>query len=448
MIGCVENQGLKRNSQLVSDDPLFLINNLDYCSTNDNDTALIYTIKLMELEPSLVIEMIQKDVTWRISDNQKCASTFINELKSVDITDLDEIIEPVYIWNKIRNTKSSDSLLVLYNDLDSILTHSILSDCKPEFYLLKSLDDLNTKGIISDETRKRVNHLINQEAKKKLDISYPLNTRDLKDRRAYLRLLLRYTFFNLFELTKKSDYLKMASFYSPDIMDREHPGGYVYESIILTGDQNNFDYQQNYLDYLLLHKRKKEALSVLTIMTINEPINTNIIRLKSLLLETNPTKNFRLYWYDVISNNSVIFPELTFTTIDSISISSEEFKGKWTLIDIWGTWCSPCISELPELESFYRDSLRNYNNQLEILTLSSNSENLIHFMDKNNYTFPVAEIERNIVKELKINGYPTKILVFPDGKYRVIPFGVNWIEYINNYSLINKKLLLTKAYTQ
>ena len=34
------------------------------------------------------------------------------------------------------------------------------------------------------------------------------------------------------------------------------------------------------------------------------------------------------------------------------AVSLEDFKGRVVLINLWATWCVPCIAELPELDSF------------------------------------------------------------------------------------------------
>jgi thiol-disulfide isomerase/thioredoxin len=53
-------------------------------------------------------------------------------------------------------------------------------------------------------------------------------------------------------------------------------------------------------------------------------------------------------------------PELQFTEITEGSHASlSELRGSVVLVNLWATWCSPCIGEMPELERLqntYRDS--------------------------------------------------------------------------------------------
>mgnify|MGYP000914514368 CR=1 FL=1 len=52
-------------------------------------------------------------------------------------------------------------------------------------------------------------------------------------------------------------------------------------------------------------------------------------------------------------------PEFAFNSIEGNRISLSDLKGKYLYVDIWATWCRPCLQQLPamkELEEKYRDS--------------------------------------------------------------------------------------------
>lgn len=50
------------------------------------------------------------------------------------------------------------------------------------------------------------------------------------------------------------------------------------------------------------------------------------------------------------------FWNLSFDTPDGHPLAMNTFRGNPLLVNFWGTWCPPCIEELPLLNSFYRDN--------------------------------------------------------------------------------------------
>lgn len=41
-------------------------------------------------------------------------------------------------------------------------------------------------------------------------------------------------------------------------------------------------------------------------------------------------------------------------TVDGKKTTNKSFKGKVVLVNFWGTWCKPCLKELPEFDQLYR----------------------------------------------------------------------------------------------
>lgn len=44
-------------------------------------------------------------------------------------------------------------------------------------------------------------------------------------------------------------------------------------------------------------------------------------------------------------------PELAFNTLDGKTIQLKEFEGKPTVVNLWATWCPPCVREMPVLHA-------------------------------------------------------------------------------------------------
>jgi len=97
--------------------------------------------------------------------------------------------------------------------------------------------------------------------------------------------------------------------------------------------------------------------------------------------------------------------------------SLADYKGRWVLVNVWASWCTPCRTESPALERFY-DAHRG--RDFEILGIDSNdlSDDAINFVDRYDITYPQlrdgsGDYARD---ELGTTGVPESFLVNPRGR--------------------------------
>lgn len=103
--------------------------------------------------------------------------------------------------------------------------------------------------------------------------------------------------------------------------------------------------------------------------------------------------------------------------IDGKQFDLSQLKGKYVLLDFWGTWCGACIAGMPEMKSF----ADKHADKLELVGLAKdNSEKLVlNMMSKKNITWTnilIGKGESDFVSKFNVQGFPTKILISPRGK--------------------------------
>jgi len=64
-------------------------------------------------------------------------------------------------------------------------------------------------------------------------------------------------------------------------------------------------------------------------------------------------------------------PDASFQDPDGEDVSLAEFKGKPVLVNLWATWCAPCVKELPTIDALVRT--HETGGTLEVLAVSQDS---------------------------------------------------------------------------
>lgn len=109
-------------------------------------------------------------------------------------------------------------------------------------------------------------------------------------------------------------------------------------------------------------------------------------------------------------------------TITGEEVTSEIFSDyKVTMINIWSTWCGPCIEEMPEIGKLYKD-LPEGSNIISICTDAGDGEEYLELaneiMTKSNADFmtliPDEFLKTNLTNDIQT--LPTTIFVDSEGK--------------------------------
>lgn len=108
--------------------------------------------------------------------------------------------------------------------------------------------------------------------------------------------------------------------------------------------------------------------------------------------------------------------------LDGSTVDSADLDGKIAVLHFWGTWCGPCIAEMPEYQKFdarYRDDP-----EVSVLSISNDSSRDLveEYLDRNAFDFDVL-MDDGYVQRAGIGAWPTTWFVDRDGHIQFVKIG-------------------------
>jgi thiol-disulfide isomerase/thioredoxin len=116
-------------------------------------------------------------------------------------------------------------------------------------------------------------------------------------------------------------------------------------------------------------------------------------------------------------------PDVTFRSPDGNEIALSSYRGKPLLIDLWATWCAPCVAALPSLKSIYAEFK---DKGLEVISFDQDSdpEHAAKYLARHHYEWKnFHDGERTVQSALQADGIPLILLIDANGKIVYFDFG-------------------------
>jgi thiol-disulfide isomerase/thioredoxin len=110
-------------------------------------------------------------------------------------------------------------------------------------------------------------------------------------------------------------------------------------------------------------------------------------------------------------------PGTSFQDPDGETVTLADFRGKPLLVNLWATWCAPCITEMPMLDKLAASE----KDKVQVLTVSQDLEGkdkVDAFFAKNRFSTiePYLDPEAGLSTDLKVQTLPTTILYDAQGR--------------------------------
>ena len=128
----------------------------------------------------------------------------------------------------------------------------------------------------------------------------------------------------------------------------------------------------------------------------------------------------------MIDENGAAF-DFTSKDINGKEFTLSSLRGKWVVLDFWGSWCGPCMRGVPMMKMYYD----RYRSNMEIVGIACNDkqEQWRKAVEKNemswiNIFHPDDTLPANsIMMNYAVTNFPTKVIITPEGRLHKVFVG-------------------------
>lgn len=127
-------------------------------------------------------------------------------------------------------------------------------------------------------------------------------------------------------------------------------------------------------------------------------------------------------------------PLFTARTAEGKTFALERLRGKYVLLDFWGSWCGPCLSGFPQMKARHR----SHKDRLTIVGIACRDNKAAWLKAIQEQELPWTQLldspEAALANQYGVSAYPTKILIDPQGTLLYITKG----EDIGFYKVVDQ----------
>ncbi len=117
-----------------------------------------------------------------------------------------------------------------------------------------------------------------------------------------------------------------------------------------------------------------------------------------------------------VASGKIEAPNFTLPDLAGKQVSLSDYKGKWVVLDFWGSWCGWCVKGFPSL----KDAYKKYGDRIVIIGIDCNESESDWKAGVKKYELPWVNVyngnDRTLYQQYNIQGFPTKAIVNPEGK--------------------------------
>ncbi|MFY0604473.1 MAG: TlpA family protein disulfide reductase [Flavobacteriaceae bacterium] len=123
---------------------------------------------------------------------------------------------------------------------------------------------------------------------------------------------------------------------------------------------------------------------------------------------------------DVEDREGVDYMNWFLTGLNTESLGYNDLDGKVVFVNLWATWCGPCIAEMPSIEKLYRD----YKEEVVFIFVTrENWQTVAAFFKRKGFNFPTYNSNEGMPNEIFSTSIPATSIIDKEGKIVIRKIG-------------------------
>lgn len=118
-------------------------------------------------------------------------------------------------------------------------------------------------------------------------------------------------------------------------------------------------------------------------------------------------------------------PDFTLVNMDGEMVRLSDYRGQAVLVNLWASWCVPCIREMPAMQSVY-DQYKDQGFVVLAVNITSQDTkaSAIAFVEQLNLTFPILfDLNGEVARAYQMRAFPSSYFIGKDGIIQEVVIG-------------------------
>lgn len=119
--------------------------------------------------------------------------------------------------------------------------------------------------------------------------------------------------------------------------------------------------------------------------------------------------------YNDYKREGEVYPAFDFVDVTGKVYNGETTKGKILVLKFWFIHCATCVKEMPALNGIVQKYTKHP--EIEFLSFAFDTKaQLVDFLKQHSFHYVVIPVPESYPTAMKVNSFPTHIIVNPEGK--------------------------------